>query len=105
MQRLFFAVLLVVASATGAAAQGDASAKNRAWIVLSFALNNGTSTQMAFELPGHTESECKEQLLKPKHPLVEAAICRSPRLASAKFSGSRCVVSADDPVKPSSVMH
>ncbi len=104
MQRFFFAVLLAVTSATGAAAQGDASAKNKAWIILDFVLKNGTAAQMAFDRGGMTESECKEDLLKPKHRLVEAAIQREPRLATAKFSGARCVMSADDPIKQSSVM-
>lgn len=104
MQRWFIAVFLVVASATAAAAQGEASANNKAWIVIAFVLKNGTSTQMAFQLPGHTESECKEQLLKPKHPWITAAIQREPRLATAKYSGARCVMSTDDPTKLSPVM-
>lgn len=84
-------------------AHADINAQDQAWIVLDFIFNNSKPAQMAFNNPAFTditESECTKSLSTVERSLVKVAIQREPRLATAKFLGSRCVMSAGDPIKP-----
>lgn len=58
---------------------------------------------MAFDnpaLPHITLEECKAALPKAQQNLIQAARQTEPRLSSAPFVSARCVMSADDPIKP-----
>ncbi len=84
-------------------AHADINAQDQAWIVLDSLFNNSKPAQMAFNNPAFpdiTESECTKSLSTVEHSLVKVAMQREPRLATAKFLGTRCVMSVGDPIKP-----
>jgi hypothetical protein len=72
------------------------------WIVVELKLANGTPSQMSFNnpaVPDMTLAEC-ETALPDAMPTLVSHIASIPQLADAKVVGARCVVSADDPIKP-----
>lgn len=79
-------------------------AREQAWIVLSFELDNGKPAQMAFDnslKPDASLDECKAALQETTPYLIQAAKEQEPGiLGKAKFKSAKCILSDDDPIKP-----
>jgi hypothetical protein len=76
--------------------------REQAWIVVDMEKPSGEATQMAFNNPGvpdMTLAECQASIARAG-PTLEAAIQADPRVRGSRIRSARCVMSAGDPLRP-----